>query len=182
MGTKKGQYLMQDLGLDACIDYKDTKISFEDQLKAACPDGVDFFYDNVGGDTLDAVLSKINPKGRVVICGAISQYSGNLNKGKVQGPSSYLKLAEKGATMKGFNVMQYMWSLPKAIFWLWLYMIRGLLTMTEHTEFGIEAFPLALGKLTVVILEKCWWTLRGKQQQMHRNALLRSSNIRVKFS
>ena len=72
------------------------------------PDGVDFFYDNVGGSILDDVLNVIRLNGRIVICGATSQYSGNLNVGTVQGPSNYLKLAERGATMKGFVVMQYM--------------------------------------------------------------------------
>ena len=123
--------------------------SLEEQIAACCPKGIDFVYDNVGGGILDALLEKINPKGRVIICGAISQYSGNLNKGKVQGPSNYLKLAEHGAEMKGFNVMQYIYKLPLAIlgmFWLYL---RGKVSMAEHIETGIASFPGALQKLFV---------------------------------
>ena len=117
------------------------------QLDRHAPDGVDFFVDCVGGATLDAVLERIRPKGRVVICGAVSQYSGNLNVGRVEGPSSYLKLAERGASMTGYNVMQYMWKVPAAIgHMLWL-RARGLVTMHEHVEKGIGKFPEALEKL-----------------------------------
>merc|ERR1712125_74516 len=109
-----------------------------------CPDGVDFIYDNVGGTILDALLNKIKPAGRVIICGAISQYSGNLNKGLVQGPSNYLKLAERGATMKGFNVMQYLPRLLFACFGMFWLHLRGFVKMNEHIENGIESFPKAM--------------------------------------
>lgn len=107
-GSKKCKYLSEELKLHGVIDYKSKDETVADQLKRLAPDGVDFFYDNVGGSILDDVLNVIRLNGRVVICGAVSQYSGNLNVGTVQGPSNYLKLAEKGATMKGFVVMQYM--------------------------------------------------------------------------
>ena len=146
-GPVKCAYLMEELQLDGCIDYKHPTKSVPEQLAELCPDGIDFFYDNVGGEVLDACLDCINPKGRVVICGAISQYSGKLNKGSVYGPSSYLKLAEKGAIMAGFNVMQHMMSLPKAtLFMLWYY-IRGRVSLRENVEPSIDAFPLALQKL-----------------------------------
>jgi len=148
-GEKKCKYLIDELKLDDCIDYKSEDKTLEEQLKESCPNGVDFFYDNVGGTTLDAVLESINPKGRIVVCGAISQYSGNLNKGKVHGPSSYLKLAERGASMAGFNVMQYMSSLPKAMFWILWYKWRGQLSLKMHVENGIESFPSALQQLFV---------------------------------
>merc|ERR1712232_1468054 len=112
-----------------------------------CPDGIDFIYDNVGGKILDNLLAKINPNGRVVICGAISQYSGKLNKGLVEGPSNYLKLAERGATMKGFNVIQYMSKILFMLFGMWWMHLRGKVRMNEHTEHGIESFPKALKKL-----------------------------------
>ena len=96
---------------------------------------------------MDACLERINPKGRVIICGAISQYSGKLNKGGVEGPSSYLKLAERGAIMAGFNVMQHMMSIPKAMLWLLWYYWFGTVSLKEHVEPNIEAFPLALQKL-----------------------------------
>merc|ERR1712070_283739 len=111
------------------------------------PDGVDFFFDCVGGAVLDAVLERIRPNGRVIICGAVSQYSGNLNVGKVDGPSSYLKLAEKGASMTGYNVMQYMWNVPFGMVHLLWLRFRGLITMHEQLEHGIERFPKALEML-----------------------------------
>lgn len=147
-GKRKGDYL-KELGCDAVIDYKDKSRPLAEQIQETCPDGIDFVYDNVGGETLDELLDKINPKARVVICGAISQYSGNLNSktNKVMGPSNYLKLAERGAEMKGFNVMQYITKLPFMLLgMMWLY-ARGKITMTEHVEEGLETFPYALQKL-----------------------------------
>lgn len=92
-------------------------------------------------------LLKVNPNGQVVICGAVSQYSGNLNKGLVYGPSSYLKLAERGATMQGFNVMQYMSKILFAMVGMFFMFLRGKVQMKEHVESGIETFPFALRKL-----------------------------------
>jgi len=147
-GPRKGEYLM-GLGCDAVIDYKDKAKPLESQIAETCPSGIDFVYDNVGGETLDLLLEKINPNGRVVICGAISQYSGNLNSKtkKVRGPSNYLKLAERGAEMRGFNVIQHIAKLPfmlVGMFYLWA---RGKVKMTEHIETGLEQFPYALQKL-----------------------------------
>jgi NADPH-dependent curcumin reductase CurA len=145
----KNDYLLNDLKLDKAINYRDTTTSLEKQLDEVCPEGVDFVYDNVGGDTLDALLERIRPGGRVVICGAISQYdSGNLNKvgegRRVQGPSNYLKLAERGAEMKGFNVMQYMHKLPIAMIFMFWYYVRGKVKMTENISVGIKSFASAL--------------------------------------
>jgi NADPH-dependent curcumin reductase len=146
-GPVKCAYLMKELKLDGCIDYKHPSKTVSEPLAEVCPDGIDFLYDNVGGAVLDACLERINPKGRVVICGAISQYSGKLNKGGVEGPSSYLKLAERGAIMAGFNVMQHMMSVPRATLWMLWYYWRGSVSLKEHIEPNIEAFPLALQKL-----------------------------------
>jgi NADPH-dependent curcumin reductase CurA len=147
-GAKKCKYLVEDLNLDGAIDYKSLDQTFEEQLDHLCPNGIDFIYDNVGGTILDSLLNKINPNGRVIICGAISQYSGNINgKGTVYGPSNYLKLAERGAVMKGFAVTQYFSKIPFAILnMLWLY-LRGYVKMTEHREVGIASFPKALQNL-----------------------------------
>merc|ERR1711966_272303 len=146
-GKTKASFLTDTLGLDSAIDYKCTEKTIEKQLEEVCPNGIDFIYDNVGGETLDTLMDKINPNGRVVICGAISQYSGNLNKGKVRGPSNYLKLAERGAEMKGFNVMQYLIKIPLALCGMFYYHLRGKVQMTEHVEKGIGSFPHALAKM-----------------------------------
>jgi hypothetical protein len=146
-GSHKKAYLVEEMKLDGCVDYKDSENSVTTQLNELCPHGIDFIYDNVGGEILDDLLMKINPKGRVVICGAVSQYSGNLNKGLVRGPSNYLKLSEQGATMKGFNVMQYMSKILFAMVGMFWMFLRGKVDMKEHIENGIESFPLALNKL-----------------------------------
>ncbi|VEU40263.1 unnamed protein product [Pseudo-nitzschia multistriata] len=153
-GPRKGAYLKDTLGCDAVIDYKSRKESLHDQIARACPEGIDFVYDNVGGEILNALLYRINPRGRVVVCGAISQYSGKLHNGTknegccgADGPSNYLKLAERGAEMVGFNVMQHIRKLPfmlVGMFWLWA---RGKVVMHEHIEEGLEHFPHALQKL-----------------------------------
>jgi NADPH-dependent curcumin reductase len=146
-GTEKQQYLLNELKLDGAIDYKSRHHSISAQLNEVAPNGIDFIFDNVGGDILDTLLAIIQPGAKVVICGAISQYSGNLNKGKVQGPSNYLKLAEQGATMKGFVVTQYMLRLPFAIVGMLYFYVRGFVSMREHVELGLESFPKALAAL-----------------------------------
>jgi len=143
-GEAKCKWLKEELEVDDVVDYKDSSRTVAQQLDTLCPDGINFYFDNVGGQTLDDVLFRIAPKGRVVICGAISQYSGNLNVGTVQGPSNYLKLAERGATMVGFNVLQYMWSWPMGFWTLRTYYARGLLKIHETTLEGVQAFPKAL--------------------------------------
>jgi NADPH-dependent curcumin reductase len=147
----KNDYLLNDLKLDGAVNYKNTSFTLEQQLDEVCPDGVDFVFDNVGGETLDALLERIRPGGRIVICGAISQYdTGRVNKvdgRKVQGPSNYLKLAERGAEMRGFNVMQFSHKLPIAMFFLFWYYIRGKVRITENIHKGIESFPMALQNL-----------------------------------
>lgn len=132
--------------LHGAIDYK-SKESVAEQLKKLAPNGVDFFYDNVGGSILDDILNVIRLNGRIIICGAVSQYSGNLNVGSVQGPSNYLKLAENGAEMKGFVVMQYMARIIPAIISLMTRKFFGTVKMTETIESGIESFAPAIQKM-----------------------------------
>ena len=162
-GPSKNRYLLEELQLDGSIDYKDSSKSIAEQLKETCPNGIDFIFDNVGGQILDDLLLKINPNARVVICGAISQYSGKLNKGLVQGPSNYLKLAERGATMKGFNVMQYMYKIIFAIFGMYWLHLRGKVNMNEHIEEGVESFPKALDHLfTGMSIGKCLVAVKSR--------------------
>ena len=145
-GPHKTGYLRDGLGIEA-VDYKDGDASIGEQLDALAPDGVDFFFDNAGGEALDAVLNRLRPKARVIICGAASQYSGKLNVGKVDGPSAYLKLAERGASMHGYNVMQYMGKVPKALAHLWWLLLRGKISMREQVEAGVASFGPALVKM-----------------------------------
>jgi NADPH-dependent curcumin reductase CurA len=101
-GADKCQFLIDELGFDGAIDYKNEDVLAG--LKRECPKGVDVYFDNVGGDILDAVLSRLAMKARVVICGAISQYN---NKEAVKGPANYLSLLVNRARMEGFVVMDY---------------------------------------------------------------------------
>uniref|UniRef100_A0A7S2MG65 Enoyl reductase (ER) domain-containing protein n=1 Tax=Helicotheca tamesis TaxID=374047 RepID=A0A7S2MG65_9STRA len=150
-GSKKKDFLMNELGLDGAVDYKDKDKSIGEQLDELCPDGIDFFFDNVGGPTLDAVLEKINLNSRIVVCGAISQYSdGTINKkGAVVGPSNYVKLAEKSSSMSGFVLTDYMKGkyLVQAISYLLWHYYRGNIQPHEHVEDGIEYFAPSLEKM-----------------------------------
>ena len=150
-GPQKTKFLLEDLHLDAAIDYKDSQKSLSDKLAEACPNGIDFYFDNVGGDTLNTVLEKINQGARIVICGAISQYdTGKMYTDERHGPSNYLKLAERNASMSGFNLGHYI-SSPKNLFTVLAYLMwhyhRGNLKAFEHFENGIECFGKGLEML-----------------------------------
>jgi NADPH-dependent curcumin reductase len=139
-GPAKCRYLVETLGADVAIDYKNGSLA--DQLAEAAPDGVDVFFDNVGGETLDIVLDNLAPAGaRIAICGAISQYQ---NLDDVRGPKLYLRLAERNAMMKGFVVSYYEADFGEAMAEIAGLMQAGKLTLPEHVVSGIEHFPDAL--------------------------------------
>ncbi|MCL9982762.1 MAG: NADP-dependent oxidoreductase [Erythrobacter sp.] len=139
-GPAKCSYLVDTLGADVAIDYKSGDLAR--QLAAAAPDGVDVFFDNVGGETLDIVLDNLAPAGaRIAICGAISQYQ---NLDDVRGPKLYLRLAERNAMMKGFVVSYYEADYPTAMAEIAALMQAGKLTLPEHVVSGIDHFPDAL--------------------------------------
>lgn len=101
-GPEKCRWITEELGFDAAIDHRNG--SLHAGLREHAPDGVDVYFDNVGGETLDAVLARLARGARVVICGAISQY--NADQGPV-GPSNYLSLLVNRARMEGFIVFDY---------------------------------------------------------------------------
>ena len=139
-GPEKCRYLTESLGADAAIDYKNSDIA--EQLAKAAPNGVNVFFDNVGGEILDIVLDNLAPAGaRVAICGAISQYQ---HLDDVRGPKLYLRLAERNAAMKGFVVSHYEADFPKAVIEISGLMRSGKMTLPEHVVDGIEHFPDAL--------------------------------------
>ena len=98
-GPDKCRWVVDELGFDACIDYKAGAVKAG--MKEHCPKGIDVYFDNVGGDILDAALTQITRGARIVICGAISQYN---NTSAVKGPSNYLSLLVNRASMKGMVV------------------------------------------------------------------------------
>jgi NADPH-dependent curcumin reductase len=139
-GPKKCSYLVETLGADAAIDYKNGSLA--QQLAEAAPNGVNVFFDNVGGETLDIVLDNLAPAGaRIAICGAISQYQ---HLDDVRGPKLYLRLAERNAAMKGFVVSHYEADYPVAVAEISALMRAGKLTLPEHVMTGIDSFPEAL--------------------------------------
>ena len=141
-GPEKTAFLTGELGLDAAIDYKGEDVAA--RLKALAPDGIDVYFDNVGGELLDVAIEAIRERGRVVICGAISQYNDQKN---VRGPRAYLKLAERHARLEGFTVLHYTDRLGEAAAEIAGWMATGQVRMPEQVETGIDSFPGALRKL-----------------------------------
>lgn len=135
-GAEKCRYLVEELGFDGAIDYKNDDL--KKGLKSACPNGVDVFFDNVGGDILDDVLSRINMKARIVICGAISQYN---NTVPVKGPSNYLSLLVNRARMEGIVVFDNIKNYPKAAAEMSGWIAQGKLIAKEHVVEGLATFP-----------------------------------------
>jgi len=139
-GERKKAFLTETLGFDAGIDYKAEDVT--DQLKALAPEGVNVFFDNVGGSVMDAVLDVIAMRSKVVICGAISQYN---QMDQVVGPSMYLRLAERQSIMEGFAYFHFPESIPAAKAELADWVSRGELVIAEEILEGIERYPEALG-------------------------------------
>ena len=141
-GKEKCDFVVRDLKFDACIDYKGGSV--KDGLKEHCPKGVDIYFDNVGGEILDTVLTRINRNARIVICGAISQYN---NTTPVKGPSNYLSLLVNRARMQGMVVFDYADRYGVAVRDIAQWMKEGKFVSREDVVSGIETFPDALNKL-----------------------------------
>ncbi len=142
-GKDKCEYVVDELGFDACIDYKGGSV--RDGLKQYCPKGVDVYFDNVGGEILDTVLARINRGARIVICGAISQYNATA---PVQGPKNYLSLLVNRARMEGIVVFDWVDRFPEAIREIAAWMRDGKLRSREDVvDGGVERFPEALNML-----------------------------------
>ncbi|GAC1626184.1 MAG: NADP-dependent oxidoreductase [Nevskia sp.] len=141
-GPEKCEYAVGELGYDACIDYKKGPI-FPGLVKH-CPDGVHVYFDNVGGDILDAVMAKLRLRARIVICGAISQYN---NTTPIQGPKNYLSLLVNRARMEGIVVFDWAPRYGEAIKAMAGWMAEGRLKSKEDIVPGIEHFPETLLKL-----------------------------------
>jgi NADPH-dependent curcumin reductase len=141
-GPEKCAWVVKEMGFDACIDYKTGSV--KDGLKEHCPNGIDIYFDNVGGEILDLVLTRINKKARIIICGAISQYN---NTTAVQGPKNYLSLLVNRARMEGIVVFDYADRYHLAIAEMAGYLKAGKMKSREDVVKGIENFPQTLLKL-----------------------------------
>ena len=143
-GAAKCEWVVKELGFDACIDYKAGPGAVRAGLKEHCPKGVDIYFDNVGGDILDDVLAKITRKARIIICGAISQYN---NTTAVQGPKNYLSLLVNRARMEGIVVFDYADRYHLAIAEMAGYLKDGRMKSKEDIVIGLDTFPETLLKL-----------------------------------
>ncbi len=142
-GAAKCEWVVKELGFDACIDYKAGAV--KDGLKEHCPNGIDIYFDNVGGEILDTVLTRINRKARIIICGAISQYN---NTGAMQGPKNYMSLLVNRARMEGMVVFDYADRYHVAVTEMAGYLHDGRMKSREDVvEGGVKAFPETLNKL-----------------------------------
>jgi hypothetical protein len=160
-GAAKCEWVVNELGFDACIDYKATAPSgasansapagaqrwdaVREGLKQHCPSGVDVYFDNVGVPILDAVLARINRKARIVICGAIAQYNATAG---IPGPKNYMSLLVNRARMEGMVVFDYAERFPQAVAELAGYLKDGRIKSREDVvRGGVQVFPRTLLKL-----------------------------------
>ncbi|MGA2453485.1 MAG: NADP-dependent oxidoreductase [Solirubrobacteraceae bacterium] len=142
-GEEKCRWLVDELGFDAAIDYKSEDVRLA--LREAAPKGVDVYFDNVGGEILDAVLTRLARGARIVICGAVSQY--NSTEG-VRGPANYLSLLVARASMIGMVVFDYAPKFGVAAAEIAGWMQEGrLISREDVVDGGVSAFPDTLLKL-----------------------------------
>jgi NADPH-dependent curcumin reductase CurA len=142
-GPDKCAALTSEFGYDAAVDYKGGWLA--DDLKAACPDGIDVDFENVGGDIFDTVLAQMNFKGRVAICGLISAYNAT---SPVPGPYNFRSVLVNRLRIQGFIVFDFIKKYPEAYEKLGTWHKEGKLTFKEDVrEGGLEAFPDVLKML-----------------------------------
>ncbi len=142
-GPRKCAFLTDELGFDAAIDYKSEDL--DAGLARSCPDGIDLFFDNVGGESLDAALALINFHARVVICGAISQYNATT---AIEGPRNYLNLLIRSARLEGFIYFNWRDRWPAMIAELANWRAEGKLKCPDDiVEGGVAVFPETLPRL-----------------------------------
>lgn len=141
-GPDKCAYVRDELGADAVIDYKHEKIG--KALYETCPEGIDVYFDNVGGEILDAVLKRLKLRARIVVCGGISQYNA---QGTPFGPTNYLSLISARARMEGFVVIDYLQRGEEAIAAMAPLVAAGKLKGKVDVMQGIGNFPACLRHL-----------------------------------
>ena len=141
-GPEKCGWLTSEANFDEAIDYKSEDVAA--RLHELCPNGVDVYFDNVGGDTLDAVLANLALKARVVLCGAIS--TGYTTEAPT-GPSNYLALLLQRARMEGFIILDYAERFPEAVMQLAQWVGEGRIVFQEDLQHGLENAPATLKRL-----------------------------------
>lgn len=142
-GTKeKCSWVVDELGFDACVDYKQGNVA--DALRDACPNGIDLYFDNVGGDILDAALQGMNDFGRIVACGMISRYN---DAELAPGPAHMTNIVTRRLRMQGFIVMDYLGRFAEAAMQLAAWAGEGKLQNRVHVVDGFVNAPIAINML-----------------------------------
>jgi NADPH-dependent curcumin reductase CurA len=141
-GGKEKCDFVRGIGADAAIDYKNQDVG--KALREHCPDGIDVYFDNVGGEILDNVLKRLKLKARIVLCGGISQYNA---EGGTRGPSNYLSMISSRARMEGFVIIDYLHRAEEAIAAMGPWVAAGKLTSKLDIVEGLENFPTALRRV-----------------------------------
>ena len=141
-GAAKCAWLTDELGFDAAINYKSQDVG--GALDAACPNGINIYFDNVGGEILDLCLARIAMNARVVICGGISRYNA---QGPLPGPRNYFNLVFRRARMEGFIVLDYAKRFPEASRQMQQWIDSGELKHRATVVDGFENLPKALIQL-----------------------------------
>ena len=141
-GVDKCRWLTDEAGFDASIDYKSEDV--QARLKDLCPKGIDIFFDNIGGAILDAALSRLAMRGRVVLCGGIASYNATEAS---PGPKNYLNLVVQRGRMEGFIVLDYMPRATEAIGALSGWVQAGKLKNKVDVQHGLENAPVTLRRL-----------------------------------
>jgi NADPH-dependent curcumin reductase CurA len=141
-GPEKCAEVVEKFGFDECLDYREANLAR--RLHEACPKGVDLYFDNVGGEILDAVLGVLALRGRIVLCGAISQYNEPTREGALANTSM---LIIRRGKMEGFLVLDYASRYAEAQLELATMVLNGTLVHQEHLVHGLEHAPDALNLL-----------------------------------
>ncbi len=139
---EKVRYLLDELGLDAAFNYRDGPVV--DRLREAAPDGIDVYFDNVGGDHLEAALTALRPWGRIALCGAISEYEA---VGPSAGPGNLFQAVANNLTLRGFRGSSYQHRLPDVTRELGGWLADGRLRYRETIIDGLERAPEALARV-----------------------------------
>lgn len=139
-GAEKGRWLTDELGFDAAVDYKAG--DFKKQLREACPDGIDVYFDNVGGDVFEACLFGMKNFGRIACCGAVSQYDGDAPRHGPRGVPGLI--VTKRLSLRGFVVMDFADRNDEALADLQAWVASGQLKVQEDIVEGFENLPQAL--------------------------------------
>ena len=139
---QKCRWVVDELGFDDCIDYRSEDIGAG--LSRTCPDGIDVYFDNVGGETLNEVLARINDHARIILCGAISQYN---TGAPAPGPANLINAIPRRALLKGFIILDHMDRAAEASKAMGQWMQEGSLVAKTYVRDGLDSAPAALQDL-----------------------------------